>query len=87
LGCYRWFSQFYGIWRFPNGWLRKQRYEYIQVSAGVILNKDLSKVHSVDLEDLKTVEEYVNNSWYDYEGILKVVNNLGVEKQKSIIQA
>ena len=24
--------------------------------AGVILNKDLSKVHSLDLEDLKTVE-------------------------------
>jgi Ni,Fe-hydrogenase I large subunit len=50
------------------GWLRKQRYEYIQVSSWCNFNKDLSKVHSLDLEDLKTVEEYVNNSWYDYEG-------------------
>ncbi|SFC93354.1 nickel-dependent hydrogenase large subunit [Flavobacterium phragmitis] len=36
--------------------------------AGVILNKDLTKVHDLDLRNLKTVEEYVNNSWYDYEG-------------------
>ncbi|KIA99679.1 MULTISPECIES: nickel-dependent hydrogenase large subunit [unclassified Flavobacterium] len=36
--------------------------------SGVILNKDLSKLHDLDLRDLKTVEEYVNNSWYDYEG-------------------
>ncbi len=36
--------------------------------SGVILNKDLSKVHNLDLRELKTVEEYVNNSWYDYSG-------------------
>jgi Ni,Fe-hydrogenase I large subunit len=53
--------------------------------AGVILNKDLSKVHDVDLEDLKTVEEFVNNSWYDYSGIQKEENNLGAEKQILII--
>lgn len=36
--------------------------------SGVILNKDLTKVHDLDLRDLKTVEEYVNSSWYDYSG-------------------
>ncbi len=36
--------------------------------SGAILNKDLTKVHPTDLRDLKTVEEYVNNSWYDYTG-------------------
>ena len=36
--------------------------------SGVILNKDLTKVHNLDLKDLKTVEEHVNNSWYDYSG-------------------
>lgn len=36
--------------------------------SGVILNKDLSKVHDLDLRNLKTVEEYVNSSWYDYSG-------------------
>ena len=36
--------------------------------SGVILNKDLTKVHNLDLRELKTVEEYVNNSWYDYSG-------------------
>ena len=36
--------------------------------SGVILNKDLSKVHDLDIRNLKTVEEYVNHSWYDYSG-------------------
>lgn len=36
--------------------------------SGVILNRDLSRIHDVDVRSLKTVEEFVNNSWYDYEG-------------------
>jgi hydrogenase large subunit len=36
--------------------------------AGVILNKDLSKIHEVDLRNDTEVEEYITNSWYDYSG-------------------
>jgi hydrogenase large subunit len=35
---------------------------------GVILNKDLSKIHEVDLRNDTEVEEYITNSWYDYSG-------------------
>ncbi|MDR1516788.1 MAG: nickel-dependent hydrogenase large subunit [Dysgonamonadaceae bacterium] len=43
----------------PNTW---------KFPSGVILDKDLSKVHDLDIRNLKTVEEYINNSWYDYQG-------------------
>ncbi|MCU0358389.1 MAG: nickel-dependent hydrogenase large subunit [Cyclobacteriaceae bacterium] len=36
--------------------------------AGVILDKDLSKVHEVDLRSDNEVEEYITNSWYEYAG-------------------
>ncbi len=36
--------------------------------AGVILNKDLSKIHEVDLRNDSEVEEYITNSWYEYAG-------------------
>ena len=35
---------------------------------GVILNRDLSKVHEIDHRDPEEIQEYVNNSWYDYSG-------------------
>ncbi len=34
---------------------------------GVILDRDLSKIHEVDLDDEKQIQEYVSRSWYDYE--------------------
>ncbi|RLD83744.1 MAG: hydrogenase 1 large subunit [Bacteroidetes bacterium] len=35
--------------------------------SGVILNRDLSKVHEVDHRN-DDIQEFVNNSWYDYAG-------------------
>ena len=34
---------------------------------GVILNRDLSRVHEVDLDDPSEIQEFVSHSWYDYQ--------------------
>jgi hydrogenase large subunit len=36
--------------------------------AGVILNKDISKVMDVDVRDDSEVQEFISRSWYEYEG-------------------
>ena len=36
------------------------------IPRGAILNRDLSTIHPVDLEDAEQVQEYVTHSWYDY---------------------
>ncbi|MBT5231227.1 MAG: nickel-dependent hydrogenase large subunit [Methylococcales bacterium] len=36
--------------------------------SGVILNRDLSKIHEVDLNDESQIQEYVPHSWYNYKG-------------------
>lgn len=36
------------------------------VPRGVILNRDLTKIHPVDLNAPGEIEEYVAHSWYDY---------------------
>ncbi|WP_295408211.1 nickel-dependent hydrogenase large subunit [uncultured Thiocystis sp.] len=33
---------------------------------GVILNRDLSTIHEVDLHDASQIQEFVAHSWYDY---------------------
>jgi hydrogenase large subunit len=38
------------------------------VPRGVILNRDLSKIHDVDLNADDQIQEYVAHSWYDYQG-------------------
>ncbi len=35
---------------------------------GVILNRDLSTIHDVDLHDDSQIQEFVAHSWYDYSG-------------------
>ncbi len=35
---------------------------------GAILNKDLSTIHDVDLEDMAQIREEVSHSWYTYAG-------------------
>ncbi|MBT8188886.1 MAG: nickel-dependent hydrogenase large subunit [Bacteroidia bacterium] len=35
---------------------------------GVIMNRDLSKVHDVNHRDNEEIREFINNSWYDYAG-------------------
>jgi hydrogenase large subunit len=36
--------------------------------AGAILNKDLSKIHEVDLRNDSEVQEFIPHSWYEYAG-------------------
>ncbi|MBI1422502.1 MAG: hydrogenase 1 large subunit [Gammaproteobacteria bacterium] len=38
------------------------------VPRGVILDRDLSTIHELDLNDPAQIQEYVSHSWYDYEG-------------------
>ncbi len=38
------------------------------IPRGVILDRDLSTIHPVDLNDPDQVQEFVAHSWYDYEG-------------------
>ncbi len=38
------------------------------VPRGVILNRDLSTIHELDLNAEDQIEEYVSHSWYDYKG-------------------
>jgi len=38
------------------------------VPRGVILDRDLSTVHELDLDDADQIQEYVSHSWYDYSG-------------------
>ncbi len=36
------------------------------IPSGVILNRDLSKIHPVDLNAEDQIQEFVAHSWYDY---------------------
>lgn len=47
-----------------NGYHDTAHYKF---PAGVILNKDISKVYDVDVRKDDEVQEFVNNSWYDYK--------------------
>jgi hydrogenase large subunit len=62
------FHNFMSFGDFPMQGHNNTNRDTFKFPSGVILNKDLSKVHNLDLRDLKTVEEYVNSSWYDYSG-------------------
>ncbi|MCP5424957.1 MAG: nickel-dependent hydrogenase large subunit [Gammaproteobacteria bacterium] len=37
------------------------------IPAGVILNRDLSTIHPVDMHDPEQIQEFVSHSWYDYK--------------------
>src|SRR5210317_1312803 len=38
------------------------------IPAGAILNRDLSTIHEVDMNNTDEIQEYVAHSWYDYDG-------------------
>lgn len=38
------------------------------VPRGVILNRDLSTIHDVDLDEESQIQEFVDHSWYTYQG-------------------
>ncbi len=37
------------------------------IPSGVILNRDLSTVHDVDMQAADQIQEYISHSWYDYK--------------------
>ncbi|MFC1672946.1 nickel-dependent hydrogenase large subunit [Pseudomonadota bacterium] len=39
-----------------------------KIPRGVILDRDLSKIHELDLDDPAQIQESVDHSWYDYSG-------------------
>jgi len=41
--------------------------ESFLLPRGAILNRDLSKIHEVDLDAADEINEYVAHSWYDYD--------------------
>ncbi|MFZ1530276.1 MAG: nickel-dependent hydrogenase large subunit [Ferruginibacter sp.] len=48
-----------------NGYRDPSSYKF---PAGVILNKDISKVYEVDLRKDDEVQEFITHSWYEYKG-------------------
>ena len=38
------------------------------IPAGVILDRDLTTIHPVDMNDPGEIQEFVSHSWYDYPG-------------------
>jgi hydrogenase large subunit len=59
LGNFMTFGEFPGSDGSPDSWM---------IPAGAILDRDLSRIHEVNLKDPSQVQEYVGHSWYDYEG-------------------
>lgn len=58
------FGNYMSYGDFPtNGYADMSSFKFPQ---GVILDRDLSKVHDVDHRSSDQIEEYVNNSWYNY---------------------
>lgn len=47
-----------------NGYRDTKSYKF---PPGAILNKDISKVHEVDLRKEDEVQEFITHSWYDYK--------------------
>jgi hydrogenase large subunit len=37
-----------------------------KMPRGVILNRDLSKIYEIKADDPEQIQEYINNSWYEY---------------------
>lgn len=58
-------GNFLSYGEFPQGVGAAER-TTLRIPAGVILNRDLSKVIPVDFEDPSEIQEFVAHSWYDY---------------------
>lgn len=50
---------------FPQGVGSAER-SSLRIPAGAILNRDLSKVYTINFEDPSEIQEFVAHSWYDY---------------------
>lgn len=59
------FGNYMSYGDFPTrGYRDKESFKF---PAGVILDRDLTKVHDVDHRDEEQIKEFVNNSWYNYK--------------------
>ncbi len=58
------FGNYMSYGDFPVNGYNGDEFKYM---SGVILNRDLSKVHEVNHRN-NDIQEFVNNSWYDYSG-------------------
>ena len=38
------------------------------IPSGVILNRDLSTIHEIDMNSPEHIKEFISHSWYDYSG-------------------
>ena len=47
---------------------RHERPDSFLFPRGVILNRDLSTIHELKLDDPEGIQEFVAHSWYDYSG-------------------
>lgn len=43
-------------------------FDSFMIPPGVILNRDLSTIHPVDMNEQSEIQEFVSHSWYDYSG-------------------
>ncbi|MCB0650142.1 MAG: nickel-dependent hydrogenase large subunit [Saprospiraceae bacterium] len=60
------FGNYMSYGEYPtNGYRDVSSFKFPQ---GVILDRDLSKVHDVNHRDNEEIKEFINNSWYDYPG-------------------
>ncbi|WP_075980402.1 nickel-dependent hydrogenase large subunit [Bacillus massilinigeriensis] len=51
---------------FPTGDIRDT--DTYRVPRGIILDGDFSKIHDVDPKDPKQIKEFIDHSWYTYDG-------------------
>lgn len=51
---------------FPTGDLRD--IDTYRIPRGIILDGDLNKIHDVDPKDPKQIKEFIDHSWYSYDG-------------------
>ncbi len=69
-GAYReWFSLGEGLGNFLTyGEFPGSAAESLGIPSGVILNRDLGRIHPVNLEQRDEIQEFVDHSWYAYSG-------------------
>ncbi len=72
-GFYKdWFSKGEGVGNFltygefPSEGKSINDFSSLMIPRGIILDRDLSRVHDVDLDASEQIQEFVAHSWYDY---------------------
>lgn len=51
---------------FPTGDIRDV--DTYRIPRGIILNGNLKEIHDIDLKDPEQIQEFIDHSWYTYEG-------------------